>query len=232
MSFRIVRLKETPSTMIEARQHEPGTAVVAEAQTAGMGRGGRSWYSPPGLGLYVSIVLEPPCELEKLPVVTLALGLACQQAIQKIAGVTCDLRWPNDLLLNGKKCGGILVELHAGKVIAGIGINVNHLEFPEELRDLATSLRIITGREFNLDEVLEAVLDSVEEHVQLLKQQGTEPILRLFALSSSYARGRRVRVGQLEGITEGLDPCGFLWLRTLDDRRILIRSGDVRPVEP
>lgn len=231
MNFRIVRLETTPSTMIEARNCEPGTVVVAREQTAGMGRMGRQWHSPRDTGLYCSLVLEPPCSLDKLPVVTLALGLACQQAIQQLTGLVCDLRWPNDLLIAGKKCGGILVELHEGRLIAGIGINVNQTEFPAELTQIATSLRLVSGREHSVDELLGLLLKAVEEHLNLLRQQGPEPILRLFTQCSSYARGRRVQVGQLRGITDGLDPCGFLWLRTTDGRRILIRSGDLRPIE-
>src|SRR5437867_2600704 len=108
------------STMRIAAERELGTVVVADEQTAGQGRHGHSWHSEPYAGIYCSIVLEPA------PVLTLALGLAAAEAIAVTTGIACDLRWPNDLMLDGKKVAGVLVQLVDDKAIAGIGINVNH----------------------------------------------------------------------------------------------------------
>ena len=130
---RIDWFESLDSTMIEARRDmQPGRIVGAEEQTAGMGRHGRKWISEPGAGLYVSMVLAA----KPVPVVMLALGLAARHAI----GWRRDLRWPNDVLLNGKKCAGVLAQLEGETIIAGIGINVSQTEFPDDLETPATSL--------------------------------------------------------------------------------------------
>jgi len=136
------------STMRAAVGLEPGSVVLAGGQTAGQGRHGRSWHSEAGSGIYCSIVLKPT------PVLTLALGLATADAIARSTGMMCDLRWPNDLMLAGKKVAGILVQLADGNAIAGIGINVNHSLFPPELASQATSLRLHTGAPVSLTDIL------------------------------------------------------------------------------
>src|SRR5256885_11099913 len=125
------------STMLEAaRLAEAGGAhgavVVADEQTAGQGRHGHRWHSEPNSGLYVSIVLRPVVQPDSLPVLTLALGLAAADAIAETAGLTCDIRWPNDVMLEGRKVAGILVQLLDSAAIAGIGVNGNHPEVPAE----------------------------------------------------------------------------------------------------
>ena len=212
--------------MTEAVGHPPGTVIVAEEQTEGQGRLGRDWHSERGAGLYFSMVLDLK---EPAPVVTLALGLAVQDAIQAVADIRCDLRWPNDVLTGERKCAGILVQLHETQVIAGIGVNVNHSSFPPELAASATSLRIASGLALSTAGLLDKLLDSIDTYLGLLEAQGPDAILRLFTEASSYARGRRVTVDGVEGITDGLDPSGFLWLRTGDGSRRLITAGGVRP---
>ncbi len=229
MTWKIIYLDRTPSTMIDAALHPPGTVVVAEEQTAGQGRLGRQWYSARGLGLYCSLVLAPPSQTDSPPVLTLALGLAAQEAIQRYAGISCDLRWPNDVLIGDRKCAGILVQLEGGKVIAGIGVNLNHRRFPPELAAVATSLRLATGREHSREDLLRHLLPAVDTYIKLVAEEGPDPILRLFSQASSYVYGRRVVAGALEGVTDGLDASGFLWLRTGRGRRRLIRAGNLRP---
>jgi BirA family biotin operon repressor/biotin-[acetyl-CoA-carboxylase] ligase len=131
---RIEYYRTVDSTMNVAARLEPGAAIVAEEQTAGYGRHGHSWHSEPGNGIYCSMVLAPS------PALTLALGLAAQNAIFEATGLHCDLRWPNDLMLGGKKVGGVLAQGIDGRAIAGIGINVNHTSFPPELAGEAMSL--------------------------------------------------------------------------------------------
>lgn len=234
----IYRFDTIDSTMYEAvRLAEAGcptgTAVVADEQTAGHGRFGRKWHSRRGDGLYVSVVLRVGLAPADLPVVTLALGLAAADAIAELAGVECDLRWPNDVLIGGRKCAGILTELHGDAVVAGIGINVNHAAFPGELAAIATSLRIATGREHSREDLLNILLDKVGYGVKLLTTEGRGPILDLFAASSSYVRGRRVTVelpeGEVTGTTDGLDDAGFLLLRRDNGERTVILAGGVRP---
>ena len=134
----IYRFASLPSTMRKAIELAEagcpsGTVVVADEQTAGQGRFGREWHSERGAGLYMSQVLRLKICPDSLPLVTLALGLATAEAITNVASAAPDLRWPNDVLLNGRKCAGILVQLHDGVLIAGIGINVNHTSFPTSL---------------------------------------------------------------------------------------------------
>lgn len=224
-----------PSTMLKAAELagdgcESGTVVVADEQTAGQGRFGRSWYSAVGEGLYMSEVLRHKICPDSLPLVTLALGLATAEAISLVAGVAPDLRWPNDVLVNGKKCAGILVQLCEGVLVAGIGINVNQASFPEELARVATSLRQAAGREFDRDRLLQRLIVSIDDAMESLMKSGRDATLRAFAAASSYVSGRRVIVEpNLSGVTDGLDPQGFLWLRTDDGKRQLVLAGGVRP---
>lgn len=216
MNFRIHHYPTVESTMSTAAALDLGDVVLADEQTAGQGRHGHSWHSAAGLGLYCSIVLPPT------PLLTLALGLATAEAI----AVPCDLRWPNDVMLDGKKLAGILVQLVDGKAVAGIGVNLNHTEFPPELE--ATSLKIHTGRETPPRDFLDALLPAVAVFTAL----PSEDILRLFTRASSYAAGRRVTVnlpdGAIHGTTRGLTPDGYLMLRKDDGTDTLILAGGVR----
>jgi BirA family biotin operon repressor/biotin-[acetyl-CoA-carboxylase] ligase len=219
---RIEYFPAVDSTMRAAVGLEPGSVVLADRQTAGQGRLGRSWHSEPGSGIYCSIVLKP------MPALTLALGLATADAIARSTGIVCDLRWPNDVMLGGKKVAGILVQVANGNAIAGIGINVNQTSFPEELASEATSLRLHTDAPLSSTGILLHLLPAIDAFVELDK----ETILRLFTRASSYAAGRRVTVAQpdgvIEGITAGLDPAGFLMVHKDDGTDTLIVAGGVR----
>lgn len=223
----------TDSTMLRAaelvREGCPnGTAVGADAQTAGMGRHGRQWISEAGSGLYVSIVLRTGMPADRLPLVMLALGLAAQEAIERTAGLRGDLRWPNDILINGRKCAGILAQLEGDAVIAGIGINVNQSAFPEGLDTPATSLRL-SGAVVAREDLLVALLSAVDHWMN----QPADSISDAFLKRSSYARGRRVRAERdhriVEGTTVGLDPSGFLIIREDNGIETTILAGGVRP---
>lgn len=227
------------STMTEAARlassdASHGTIVIADEQTAGVGRLGRSWISKPDVGIYCSILLRLSLPPAQLPVASLLLGLAASEAIQKATNLKCDLRWPNDVLIQDKKVCGILTQLVDSCIIAGIGINVNQTEFEEGLRTPATSLRIESGGAQSREEILVALLESVDLFCQLLEAQGAAPILRAFSAISSYVNGRRVTVedGGAEGITAGLDECGFLMLRTSDGRLQRLSAGGVRAATP
>jgi len=215
---RIDHYQTTGSTMSAAADLPLGSVVVADEQTEGQGRYGRSWHSAPGLGLYCTVVLPPQ------PLLTLALGLATAEAI----GLGCDLRWPNDLLLGGKKVAGILVQLVDNHAITGIGVNLNHTDFPPDLAPLATSLRLHTGREHDATDLLIALLRSIDSFLAYTP----ETILQLFTRASSYAVGRRVVVhqpdGVIEGTTAGLDAAGFLMVRQDNGTVTLIVAGGVR----
>jgi BirA family biotin operon repressor/biotin-[acetyl-CoA-carboxylase] ligase len=213
-----------------------GAVVVADEQTAGQGRHGHTWHSEPNSGLYVSMVLRPVVRADWLPVLTLALGLATADAIAEVTGLTCDLRWPNDVMLEGRKVSGILVQLLDSAAIAGIGVNVNHAEFPSEIAADATSLRIVSNRMHSREQLLVALLGAADRYCGLLAAEGgRESILNTFSRRSSYARNMRVRVDQgasiLEGTTAGLDSCGFLIVRKDDGTQQLVLAGGVRPAE-
>ena len=212
-----------------------GTVVIADEQTAGQGRHGRRWHSEPNAGLYASIVLRPQLPYGSLPVLTLALGLAAADAIAETAHLQPDLRWPNDVMLAGRKTAGILVQLLDAAAIAGIGINVNHSGFPAELESEATSLRLAAGHPHSREQLLVALLHAVERYQDILAgENGKQRILSLFSGRSSYARDKRVTVDQgatvIEGTTAGLDASGFLILRKDDGTEDLVLAGGVRPV--
>jgi BirA family biotin operon repressor/biotin-[acetyl-CoA-carboxylase] ligase len=183
--------------------------------------------------LYLSIVLRLPLAARDLPLVMLALGLATQEAITQTTGLAADLRWPNDVLIGERKCAGILAQLDGDAVIAGIGINVNHTQFPSEIAHLATSLYLAGHRSVSREDLLVALVHDVESCCKILSEEGAPAILRMFTRASSYATGRRVRVEQDEqhivGVTCGLDSAGFLVVRSDDGKETTILAGGVRP---
>lgn len=216
-----------------AREGCPAGAVVAaRTQTAGQGRLGRTWDSRPG-GLYFTIILRPRLEPARVPLATLALGLAVADTLQTFVGVAVDLRWPNDVLIGDRKLAGILAQFQDSALLAGIGLNVNQREFPPELRPIATSLRIETGSEQDPEFLLRALARSIESHLKILETSGAAAILRLFEAASSYAAGRRVTVempaGEITGITAGLTAEGFLRVRRGDGAEVTVTAGGVRP---
>ncbi len=209
-----------------------GTVVIADQQTAGIGRLGRSWVSEPETGIYASILLRLALSAANLPIATLVLGLATAEAIHKATHVACDLRWPNDVLINEGKAAGILTQLVDTSIIAGIGINVNQTSFPAGLRTRATSLRLESGGRLQSREaVFVALLDSLDGFCSTLETQGPDGILRAFTSSSSYVVNRRVIVeeGGVKGWTAGLDKNGFLLVRSDAGRLERIASGGIRP---
>jgi BirA family biotin operon repressor/biotin-[acetyl-CoA-carboxylase] ligase len=215
-----------------ARSGCPSGAVVgADEQTAGVGRLGRSWNSQAESGLYVSIILRLPLPGNAVPLVMLALGLAAKQAIESLTSLAVDLRWPNDVLVDGFKCAGILAHWEGDAIIAGIGINVSQKEFPSGLETPATSL-LLRGARVKREDLLVELLESVDSFLEVLSRH-TDEILRRFVEASSYAKGRRVRVQQegrtLEGVTCGLDASGFLLLREDNGVETTILAGGVRP---
>jgi BirA family biotin operon repressor/biotin-[acetyl-CoA-carboxylase] ligase len=233
---RVEWFESINSTMLRAaqlaRQSCPhGTIVGADEQAAGIGRQGHSWHSEKGAGLYVSIVLRLPVEARALPVVMLALGLAVQEAIAQTTSLAPDLRWPNDVLIGSRKCAGILAQLEGDAIIAGIGINVSQAGFPADLATPATSL-LLEGARVSREDMLAALAAAVDRLCGVLVEDGPNAILRMFEASSSYARGRRVRVeqegGEILGVTHGLDESGFLIVEQDSGKLMKILTGGVR----
>ena len=203
-----------------------GTVIGADEQTAGHGRYNRTWHSEKDAGLYQSVILRLPLAAPTMPVVTLALGLATAQAIQRVSGNACDLRWPNDVLIGGRKSAGILVQLHGAAIVAGIGINLSERAFPPEIADIATSVGPV-----NREDLLIALLEDIDTHCDILVKQGVDAILKMFAQASSFVVNRKVIVDeQIIGATAGLTADGFLRLRMDDGRERIIHAGGVRPL--
>jgi BirA family biotin operon repressor/biotin-[acetyl-CoA-carboxylase] ligase len=227
--------------MQEAAKGAPhGTVYIAEEQTAGRGRGDHAWHSEPYAGIYVSILLRPQLAAADGLWLSLATGLAVQRAIENVTGLVTDIRWPNDLLSNGRKVGGILVEMNAETsriryAVIGIGINVNQGGFPAELSSQATSLRLETDRRIVRGDLLVEMLQSLRAEIDSLIRPETfaaacAGILERLEMKSTWIRGKEVFVDEAEGytgVTAGLDEKGFLRVQTDDGvRRVL--SGGVR----
>jgi BirA family transcriptional regulator, biotin operon repressor / biotin---[acetyl-CoA-carboxylase] ligase len=219
-----------------------GSVYFADRQTAGRGRGAHTWESPAGSGLYVSILLRPKIATADVLWLSLAAGLAVRQAVEQVSGLKADLRWPNDLLFGAKKFCGILTELNAEvtrvrHLVVGIGINVHQESFPEELSSQATSLRIESGKHWQRQELLVALLRALHKEVLALETPGqlaaaTKDILGRLEQASSWIRDKRVHVDEGEGysgVTAGLDARGFLLVQTDVGLRTVI-SGGVRAI--
>lgn len=232
------RTESTNSAALELDKHEGphGTVVIAEEQTAGRGRLGRNWYSEKSSGIYTSIILRPPLSPAVAPILTLLAGVAVYHAVVSATGLEVDIRWPNDVLVNGKKVCGILTEMKAEvdrlhMVVLGIGINVNHTSMPEELQEIATSLALEGRRHYTRLHVLAELLRSVERYYHMLLKEGPAAIVGEWSASSSYAEGKRVRVktagNDYSGVTTGLDASGALKIRRDDGRQELLVAGEI-----
>lgn len=245
---KVQYLTETSSTntlAIDAagRGAAEGTVFVADQQTQGRGRGGHSWHSEPQSSLLFSFVVRPKIQAADALWLSLMTGVAISHAVRQHLGLQPDLRWPNDLLLNGKKFCGILTELSTDAAavrhaVIGIGVNVNQPSFPEDLSSIATSLRIESDRQWSRTELLVALLKSLNtEYNSLIAElaRGANPdsLLGRLRTASSYVEGKHVYVSEAEGyegITGGLDERGFLLVRTAEGIRKVI-SGGVRSLE-
>jgi len=213
-----------------------GAVVLAEEQTAGRGRAGRTWQSERAAGIYVTLLLRPRLSPVQAPLLTMMAGLSVLAAVQAQTGLVVDLKWPNDLFVAGKKVGGILTEMHAEPgqvrfVIVGIGLNVNQEKFGSDLRTIATSLRIETGKLQSRLELLVRLLREFENDYNRFLREGSASIAEHFAAVSSYAKGKHVRVTNgadtFTGITAGLAPEGLLKVKRDDGELVTVIAGDV-----
>lgn len=212
-----------------------GTAVVARRQTRGRGRRGRTWWSPDAGNLYVSVILRPAgTDLETLPALAPAAGLAVAEAIERVAGVNAGLKWPNDVRVGGKKVAGVLAESQiaggtVSSVVIGIGINVNVDRVPDELADVATSLARETGKTFDLEELLEQLLASLDAVSEQFCASGFATLVDRWNERHAL-QDQPVRVdtpgGLVEGIARGVDASGGLILETASGRET-VSLGEV-----
>ncbi len=220
---------ESASTQDALRDgdHPHGAVAVAEHQTAGRGRSGRRWEDVPSRALLFSVVLEPP-GAASLPQLSLVAGLAVAVAVERETGLGTQIKWPNDVLVDGGKVAGILLEASGRRVVCGIGINVNQEdgELPRETRSPATSLRIASGRSFDRGVLLAAVLDELEGRYGQWLADGLagvgEDLERRNAL-----RGVRVHAGGRSGTAGPIAADGRLTVAVDDGSSLLVESGEV-----
>jgi BirA family biotin operon repressor/biotin-[acetyl-CoA-carboxylase] ligase len=238
---KILRFESLPSTNTElarmASEGAPeGQSIVADEQTAGRGRLQRAWSSPKGAGLYFSVLLRPVIPPSDWPLITFAAALAVADALSEAAGVHTDIKWPNDLLSGERKICGILaeaIETPAGRaVVVGIGVNLTQAAFPEELKNVATSVAEATGQQPERETILAALLRALARWYSLLNEPGGgEKIVAAWSSRSSYAMGRLVQVSNgdevWQGTTCGVEHDGALRLSTASGEMKLVRAGDV-----
>jgi BirA family biotin operon repressor/biotin-[acetyl-CoA-carboxylase] ligase len=216
-----------------------GSVYFADEQLAGRGRGNHGWISVAGEGLYVSVLLRPQIPASRLALLPLAAGLAAADAIHSVAGLTVDLRWPNDLLIGSRKAGGILVEANLESkslphAVVGIGINVHQHAFPPGLATPATSLDLEANRAISRQTLLVALLKSLEREAQALADAtAAAEILVRVEQASTWIRGRNVQVHgpqSCTGVTAGLDENGFLRVATASGM-VTVQTGGLRAAE-
>ncbi len=202
-----------------------GLVVVADHQTAGRGRLGRSWVAPPGASLLVSLLLRPTIPVDRRHVLVMTAGLAMAEAVEAETGVIAGLKWPNDLLVGDRKLAGILAEAAGDALVVGIGVNIEWHEVPDELRAIATACNLEGGRATTREAVLAAFLDGYSARLTDLARAREDYEARLLTL------GRRVRVEQIDGVltgvARGVDASGRLLLDHDDGTQSSVSVGDV-----
>lgn len=234
--------RETDSTSMRAKYlaakgAPEGTMVVAEKQTSGRGRRGRRWFSPAGDGIYASIILRPSTPPAEASRITLMASVAAADALISLTQLKVRIKWPNDILVNGKKMAGILTEISTGMeeidyIILGIGINVNTLpeNFPDEIKEKATSILIETGKSFSRVEVIRSYLKWCERYYDLLKKGRFEPVIGRWKELADIV-GRRVTIyvmnRRYSGKVLNIDDDGTLILKDNQEKFHKILSGDV-----
>jgi len=238
--FHYASVDSTNRVALErAKLGHSGEIFIADEQTAGRGRGGHTWHSAAGDGLYLSALIRPKLNAVDVLKISLATGLAAQAAIHQVAGLRIDIRWPNDLILPsmaGRKCGGILTEtalLPDGALayaVIGIGINLNQTEMPIALEHFSASLRMAAGMQLSRDEVAAVLLTHLSNEITQL-EAAPESVLARFEKASTWARDKRVCVAEDEGYTgttDGLSATGLLRVRCDNGSVREVRHGGVR----
>ncbi len=224
MIVRVCRYEEINSTNVEAARLAEsgaphGTLVRTEKQTAGKGRRGREWQSPYGVNLYFSLMLRPAFAMEKAPMLTLVMAVAAVRAIEKVCDCGVKVKWPNDIVVRGRKVCGILTEMKpvAGVidyVVIGTGINVNMVEFPAEIQESATSLLLECGEEISIDMLLEDILREFEDLYVLFENEDNLAFVQEEYNRHLAGMSEEVRVldpkGEYIGVSHGITILGEL----------------------
>lgn len=241
MKYRIVRYEEIDSTNLEARRlswqgAEHGTVVIAEKQTAGKGRRGRTWESPQGKNLYFTILLKPNIDVEKIQMLTIVMAYSVARVVKRALGVMAQIKWPNDIVLSGKKVCGILTEMHMQEnrvedVLVGVGINVNIEEFPSELQDKATSIYLETKKKIDREALLKEVIEEFHEQYLVFLEAQELSFLQEEYNSMLVNKDKEVVVldpyGEYNGVALGINTNGELLVEKEDNRIETVFSGEV-----
>ena len=211
--------------------------MIADEQTAGRGRSGRHWVTPPGTAIAFTLLLKPDIPPSRISMVTLVMGLAVCSAIRRLTGLDAGIKWPNDVVIDGRKVCGILTEMSAEMdgvhyIVIGTGINTNLTSFPDEIKDVATSLQIQLGHPVDRAEVLVEVIELFEEYYEKFEKDGDLSSLQDIYNEALLNRGRKVRVldpkGEYTGRALGIDPEGKLLVERDDDgETVKVWSGEV-----
>jgi BirA family biotin operon repressor/biotin-[acetyl-CoA-carboxylase] ligase len=219
-----------------ARQGYPeGAVLVAETQSAGRGRLGRVWESSPGTGIYLSLILRPPLPPAELPKLTLTAAVAVVEAIKEATDLKVGIKWPNDIMLAGKKLGGILTEMESesdqmSHLILGVGLNINNTTFPEHLQGIATSLSS-TGRKYSRLAIVRAFLKAMDLFYGRFLRQEFPAILDLWR-QAAVTLGKQVTVkrgaGEISGLALDVSPDGALLLEKVGGGVETIISGEIQ----
>lgn len=221
--------------ILSGKQKVHGTLIVADTQTAGKGRRGRIWQSPKGSSISMSLCLEPKLPTERAAGLTLVMALSVASAIEEVTGASSQIKWPNDVVLNGRKICGILTEMFLREqdyvVIIGVGINVNILEFPPEIGNIATSLRLECGREISREALIKASMKHFETFYEKYEASGDFSLLKGEYEKRLVNRNSQVRVldpqEPFEGIAKGIDDLGDLLVLCEDGQLKSVCSGEV-----
>lgn len=233
--------EDTDSTNADAMRlgeegAEHGTLVVANHQNKGRGRRGRVWQSPVGTTISMSFLVKPEIAPGKASMLTLVMALAVAKGIEEACDLSTAIKWPNDILVNGKKVCGILTEMKAEMdyihgVIIGVGINVNVESFPEDLQSMATSLILEKGRKVSRAEVIERVAENFEEYYEKFMETEDLSLLRDLYEERLISKGKAVKVldpqGEYTGISKGITDTGELVVETQDGKEQQVYAGEV-----
>jgi BirA family biotin operon repressor/biotin-[acetyl-CoA-carboxylase] ligase len=200
-----------------------GTVAVADVQTAGRGRLGRTWEAPPRSAVLVSVLLRPSAD-RPLPQLALVAGVAVADALEELTGLSVQIKWPNDVMLRRTKVAGILAEARESAVVVGIGVNVNQTR--EQLPNRGGSLRTATGLEWDRDAVLDAVLGALGTRYEQWRVGGLDAVYDGLG-SRDFLRGRSVTVDDTSGTAELIDRDGRLRIAVGHGKSVTVESGEV-----
>jgi len=241
---KIVFLKETISTQQNAHDlakngAEHGTVVLTDQQTKGRGRLGRTWFSEKGKGIWMSLILRPTFTYQQAPTITLITSLALVESLNQLYGIEAQIKWPNDIYINGRKSAGILTEMHGEQdrihyLIIGIGINTHHMNYPQDIENKAISIAEVIDKEPKRAALIQRFLEKFEEEYGAFETLGFDPFYERYN-RQLYGKGKTIVVSQLngqdKGYIEGIDRNGYLMIKKGDGQIKKVTSGDILFIE-